>query len=89
MEAAIENANDPPAAGGFGGFGGGQAAPSPFKGLKPEDLDMKDGNVYVKSDPSKAVPLARAVGQAHLFATFSGKPPTALWATGMGNTSTP
>ena len=62
----------------------GQAAPSPLKGLKPEDLDMKDGNVYVKSDPSKAVPLARAVGQANLFATFSGRPPTALWATGMG-----
>jgi xanthine dehydrogenase molybdenum-binding subunit len=84
LEAAIENANNPPAAGGFGGGfggGGGQAAPSPFKGLKPEDLDMKDGNVYVKSDPSKAVPLARATGQAHLFATFSGKPPAALWGT--------
>jgi CO/xanthine dehydrogenase Mo-binding subunit len=85
LETAIQNANNPPAAGGFGGgFGGGggqQAAPSPFKGLKPEDLDMKDGNVYVKSDPSKAVPLARAVGQAHLFATYSGKPPAALWGT--------
>jgi CO/xanthine dehydrogenase Mo-binding subunit len=87
LEAAIENANNPPAAGGFGGGfggGGGQAPASPFKGLKPEDLDMKDGNVIVKSDPSKAVPLARAVGQAHLFATYSGRPPTALWATGMG-----
>ncbi|MGD0102183.1 MAG: molybdopterin cofactor-binding domain-containing protein [Acidobacteriota bacterium] len=85
LETAIQNAENPPAAGGFGGFGGGgQAAPSPFKGLKPEDLDMKDGNVIVKSDPSKAVPLARAVGQADLFATFSGRPPTALWATGMG-----
>ena len=80
LEAAIENANNPPAAGGFGG-GGGQAAPSPLKGYKPEDLDMKGGNVYVKSDPSKALPLARAVGQAHLFATFSGKPPAALWGT--------
>jgi CO/xanthine dehydrogenase Mo-binding subunit len=83
LETAIENANNPPAPGGFGG-GGGQAAPSPFKGLKPEDLDMKDGGVYVKSDPSKSVPLARAVGQANLFATYSGRPPTALWATGMG-----
>jgi len=55
-----------------------------LKGYKPEDLDMMDGNVYVKSDPGKAVPLARAVGQAHLFATYSGRPPTALWATGMG-----
>ncbi len=85
LEAAIDNANNPPAAGGFGGFGGGQAAaPSPLKGLKPEDLDMKDGNVYVKAEPSKTVPLGRAVGQANLFATFSGRPPTALWATGMG-----
>jgi CO/xanthine dehydrogenase Mo-binding subunit len=84
LEAAIENANNPPAAGGFGGFGRGQAEPNPLKGYKPEDLDMKNGNVYVKSDPGKAVPLARAVGQAHLFATFQGRPPTALWATGMG-----
>jgi CO/xanthine dehydrogenase Mo-binding subunit len=83
LEAAIDNANNPPAAGGFGG-GGGQAAPSPLKGLKPEDLDLKDGNVFVKSDQSKSIPLARAVGQANLFATFSGRPPTALWATGMG-----
>jgi CO/xanthine dehydrogenase Mo-binding subunit len=58
-----------------------EAAPSPLKGYKPEDLDMKGGNVFVKSDPSKAVPLARAVGQAHLIATFSGKPPAALWGT--------
>jgi CO/xanthine dehydrogenase Mo-binding subunit len=86
LEAAVENANNPPAVGSFGNFGGGggQAASSPFKGCKPEDLDMKDGKVYVKADPGKAVPLARAVGQAHLFATFSGRPPTALWATGMG-----
>ena len=83
LEAAIQNATNPPAPQGM--FGGGAApAPLPFKGLTPADLDMKDGNVFVKSDPGKAVPLARAVGQAHLFATFSGRPPTALWATGMG-----
>jgi CO/xanthine dehydrogenase Mo-binding subunit len=88
LEAAIENANNPAPAGGMGGGmmggrggGGAPAAPSPFKGLKPEDLDMKGGNVLVKSDPSKAVPLSRAVGQANLFATFSGKPPAALWGT--------
>jgi xanthine dehydrogenase molybdenum-binding subunit len=62
-------------------MGGGQAAPSPFKGLKPEDLDLKDGKVFVKSDPGKAAPLARAAGQAHLFATYAGKPPAALWGT--------
>ena len=84
LEAAIDNAENPPAMGGFSFGPAKKAAPSPLKGYKPEDLDMKDGNVYVKSDPSKSVPLARAVGQAHLFATYSGRPPTALWATGMG-----
>jgi len=85
LEAAINNANNPPAAGGFG-FGGPPKAapPSPLKGFKPEDLDIKDGNIFVKSDPSKSVPFARATQGAHLFATFSGRPPTALWATGMG-----
>jgi CO/xanthine dehydrogenase Mo-binding subunit len=84
LEATIESANNPPAAGGFGGgFGGGgaPAAPSPLKGYKPEDLDMKGGNVVVKADPSKSVPLAQATRGAHLFATFSGKPPAALWGT--------
>jgi len=84
LEAAIENAENPPAAGGFGFGAPKKPQPSPLKGYKPEDLDMADGNVYVKSDPGKAVPLARAVGQANLFATYSGRPPTALWATGMG-----
>jgi CO/xanthine dehydrogenase Mo-binding subunit len=82
LEAAIENANNPPAPQGM--FGGPPPPPVPFKGRNPADLDMKDGKVFIKSDPSKAVPLATAVGQAHLFATFSGRPPTALWATGMG-----
>ena len=84
LEAAIQNANNPPAAGGFGGFGGGQAAPSPLKGFTPADLDMKDGNIFVKSDPGKSVALAQATRGSNLFATYSGRPPTALWATGMG-----
>jgi CO/xanthine dehydrogenase Mo-binding subunit len=84
LEAAVENANNPPAPGGFGGFGAPkQAAPNPFKGMKPEDLDMADGKVIVKADPGKGMPLGQAV-RTHLFATYSGRPPTALWATGMG-----
>jgi CO/xanthine dehydrogenase Mo-binding subunit len=82
LETAIEEANNPPAAGGFmGGFGGPpkQQAPNPFKGLKPEDLDMQGGKVIVKADPSKGIPLAQAV-RANLFATYSGRPPNALWA---------
>jgi CO/xanthine dehydrogenase Mo-binding subunit len=84
LEAAIEEATNPPAAGGFGmggGLGGGgakQAAPNPFKGLKPEDLDMQDGKVVVKADPSKGMKLAQAV-RGNLFATYSGRPPASVW----------
>src|SRR5512138_1244717 len=43
LETAIEEASNPPAPGGFGMMGGGAKtqAPNPFKGLKPEDLDMQ------------------------------------------------
>ena len=78
LEAAVEQAENPPAMGGFGGFGQ-KAAPNPFKGLKPEELDMRDGKVVVKADPAKGLPLGQAV-RANLFATFSGKPPDALWS---------
>ena len=84
LEAAIQAANNPAPAGGMGGPGGGQApAPSPLKGLTPADLDMKGGNIVVKSDPSKAVPLAQAV-RTNVVATYSGRPPTSLWTAGMG-----
>ncbi len=79
LETAIEEANNPPAPAGFGMGPGAKQAPNPFKGLKPEDLDMQGGKVIVKADPSKGLPLARAV-QANLFATYAGRPPQALWA---------
>jgi CO/xanthine dehydrogenase Mo-binding subunit len=81
LETAVEEANNPPAPAGFGMMGGfgAKQAPNPFKGLKPEDLDMQGGKVIVKADPSKGLPLARAV-QANLFATYSGRPPAAAWA---------
>lgn len=78
LEAAVEEANNPPAAGGFGSFGK-KPTPSPLKGRKPEELDLRDGKVIVKSDPGIGVPLAQAV-RANLFATYSGKPPDALWS---------
>jgi len=79
LEAAVEEAENPPAPRGFGGFGGAKKAePSPLKGLTPEDLDMKGGKVIVKADPEKGVPLAQAV-RSNLFATYSGRPPLALW----------
>ncbi len=80
LETAVEEANNPPAPMGFGMMGGPGAkqAPNPFKGLKPEDLDMQDGKVVVKNDPGKGLPLAQAV-RANLFATYSGRPPAAVW----------
>jgi CO/xanthine dehydrogenase Mo-binding subunit len=81
LETAVEEANNPPAPMGFGMMGGPGAkqSPNPFKGLKPEDLDMQDGKVIVKADPGKGLPLAQAV-RANLFATYSGKPPASIWA---------
>jgi CO/xanthine dehydrogenase Mo-binding subunit len=81
LEAAIEEAENPAPPSLFS-FGQSQA-PSPFKGLKPEDLDMADGKVFVKADASKGVPLAQAV-KRNLFATYSGMPPLSLWTQGMG-----
>jgi hypothetical protein len=80
LETAIEEANNPPAPAGFGMMGGAGAkqAPNPFKGLKPEDLDMQGGKVILKSDPNKGLPIAQAV-RANLFATYSGRPPLSLW----------
>jgi CO/xanthine dehydrogenase Mo-binding subunit len=80
LEAAVTEANAPAAGGGIsmGGRGGAPDAPNPFKGLKAEDLDLQDGRVVVKADPGRGLPLARAV-RANLFATYSGRPPLALW----------
>ena len=79
LEAAIEEANNPPAPGMFGGFDA-KPAPSPLKGLKPEDLDLQGGKIVIKADPGKGVPLTQIRG--NLFATFVGRPPAAIWAQG-------
>jgi CO/xanthine dehydrogenase Mo-binding subunit len=81
LEAAIEEAENPPPPSMFS-FGGPQE-PSPFKGMKPEELDIIDSKVVLKANPSKGVPLAQATSK-NLFATFSGKPPAAIWSLGMG-----
>jgi CO/xanthine dehydrogenase Mo-binding subunit len=39
---------------------------------------MQEGKVVFKNDPGKGLPLAQAV-KANLFATYSGRPPLALW----------
>jgi len=83
LETAIKNASAPAPAPGMFSFGP-PPTPLPFKGLSPADLDIKDGKIFVKTDPGKSVTLAQAMRDANLFATYSGKPPTALWATGPG-----
>ena len=77
LEKAIEEADTPPPQGGIGRRGPAPE-PSPFKGMKPEDLDLQDGKVVVKNNPGIGLPLGQAV-RANLFATYSGRPPLSLW----------
>ncbi len=77
LETAIEEANNPAPTGGIGGFGPKQP-PNPFKDAKPSDLDLQDGKVVFKNNTDKGLPLAQAV-KSNLFATYSGRPPLALW----------
>jgi CO/xanthine dehydrogenase Mo-binding subunit len=78
LETAIEEANAPASTGFTGSMGGPPQRYTDFKGLKPEDLDMQDGKVVVKAEPGRGLPLAEAV-RANLFATYSGRPPDAVW----------
>jgi CO/xanthine dehydrogenase Mo-binding subunit len=62
------------------------AAPR-FK-AKPEDLDTRDSMVYLKSDPSKAMPFSAFPESGDhdkdIAATFSGKPPITEFNTSRG-----
>ncbi|SHI16797.1 CO or xanthine dehydrogenase, Mo-binding subunit [Sporobacter termitidis DSM 10068] len=55
--------------------------PGPFKGCKPEDLDIMDGKIFVKADPERSAPLAQATNR-ELVATYSGRPPLSAWLVG-------
>ncbi|MDR0491945.1 MAG: molybdopterin-dependent oxidoreductase, partial [Oscillospiraceae bacterium] len=79
LEAAVEESDDPPPT----GFMMKPKPPLPFAGMRPDDLDIADGKIYVKSKPETAVPLEESV-QRNLFATFYGRPPTSAWMQGMG-----
>ncbi len=78
LEAAIEAAENPPT---VSFFAPPPPPPGPFKGYKPEELDLADGCVIVKADPTIRTPIKEAVPQ-HLFATYSGRPPLSVWSTG-------
>ena len=80
LEAAAAEAENPP----LPGFRGPMAqGPSPIKGYKAEDLDIVGGRIVVKTDHSIGIPLAQAT-QRNLVATFTGRPPAAIWSLGMG-----
>jgi CO/xanthine dehydrogenase Mo-binding subunit len=76
FEAAIAEA-EKPAAGGMGFGPQRKATPNPLKGKKPEDLDIVDGKIVLKSDKSAGVPLKSLT--SNVFATFAGHPPAPLW----------
>ena len=80
LKAVAEDAENPPPPTAMYGM---MPEPSPLKGMKPEELDIADGKVIVKANPDIGVPLAEAT-RRNVFATFSGRPPTALWTLGMG-----
>ena len=81
LQAVAEEAENPPMPTAM--YGVMPAGPSPFKGMKPEYLDIADGKVIVKADPGIGVPLSEAT-RGNIFATVSGRPPTALWTLGFG-----
>ena len=56
---------------------------SPLRGFKAVDLDIMDGKVYVKSDPSKFVPLSKATTET-ITADYGGYSPKAHWPTTQG-----
>ena len=76
FEAAIAEA-EKPAPMGFGFGPPRKAAPNPLKGKKPEDLDIIDGMIVLKSDNTKGVPLKSLT--SNVYATFAGCAPNPVW----------
>jgi len=85
LESAAKTANGPPPLFDLHAMMAPPKGPNPLKGYTAEELDMADGCVYVKADPTKRIPVKECTRE-NLFATFAGRPPVALWATGQGRT---
>jgi xanthine dehydrogenase molybdenum-binding subunit len=81
LQSAIHYADNPPPNLPMHGGATPPPGPGPFAGLSPADLDLIDGRVVLKADPAAGVPLAQATPE-NIFATYSGRPPLALWVTG-------
>ena len=56
---------------------------SPFKGYTADDLDLKDGKVILKSDPSVNIPFSEATLET-ITADYSGPSPKSKWKKGFG-----
>ncbi|MDR0842617.1 MAG: molybdopterin-dependent oxidoreductase [Acidobacteriota bacterium] len=52
-------------------------AVAPQLNAKPEELDAANSEIFVKSDPSRKMPLGAA---GTVGATFEGRPPEAIWS---------
>ncbi|MDR3148637.1 MAG: molybdopterin-dependent oxidoreductase [Oscillospiraceae bacterium] len=57
--------------------------PSPIKGYTADELDIADGKVFVKSDPSRFVPFSSATSET-ITAEYGGNSPKAAWSTEFG-----
>ena len=56
---------------------------SPLKGCKAEDLDITDGKIHVKSDPSRFIPFSEATPET-ITVDYGGYSPKAAWSTSFG-----
>lgn len=81
LESAAREANvDPDAYNGPFHF---PAMPSPLRGCTADELDIVEGKVIVKADPSRFVPFSRATKE-NVTAEFGSHSPAAAWTTGFG-----
>ena len=81
LESAARQANPEPGA--YRGVFSFPAPPSPLAGCTADDLDIVDGKVIVKADPSRSVPFSRATRE-NVTAEFGGYSPKSAWVTGFG-----
>jgi len=83
LEAVIHDVTDPPGSHYLDDPPGRVFSHKIFKGYKPEDIDIIDGRVVVKADPSIGVPFKEATTR-HIVTSHWGRPPASVWSSGSG-----
>jgi len=81
LESAAREANLPDDA--YRGVFSFPAPPSPLRGASADELDIVEGKVIVKADPSRFVPFSRATRE-NVTAEYGGYSPKSAWVTGFG-----